>query len=207
MSKLVDVTGLRFGRLRVLHRADNTRQGAARWLSICDCGRTTNSTGYNLTSGTTLSCGCLAREKIKASTTKHGGWNTPVYNIWRAMVDRCTKPHCQLYSRYGARGIEVCEAWARDFSAFRDDMGPRPRGHSLERVDNNGNYEPKNVIWATAKVQNNNKRTSHVIEYRGQPMTVAQACQLAGMVCDGTAGSRIRSGWPIDLAIETPPTR
>jgi hypothetical protein len=122
------------------------------------------------------------------------------------MKRRCTKSKASDYGRYGGRGITVCDRWMV-FNNFIEDMGPRPTSeHSLERDNNDRGYEPANCRWATAIEQANNKRTSHIVEYRGERMTVANAARAAGAgVRRETAICRIRHGWPVTRAVETPP--
>lgn len=136
----------------------------------------------------------------------------PEYQVWCNMVARCTNPTRDDYSRYGGRGITVCQQWRSGtsdltgFEAFVRDIGPRPTPkHTLDRIDNDGNYEPGNCRWATALEQANNKRTSHFIVYRGRRMTIADAAREAGAgVTRETARCRIRTGWSIEAAVETP---
>lgn len=108
------------------------------------------------------SCGCYRREKVRVRNLKHGNavrkQTTTEYYIWNGMIRRCHNPKNKDYQRYGGRGIQVCERWRRDFSAFLVDMGPRPPNKSIDRINNDGNYEPLNCRWATAKEQRQNTR-------------------------------------------------
>lgn len=137
----------------------------------------------------------------------HGKTLTPEYQIWAAMIGRCETPSTTGYLNYGARGIKVCARWRHSFVAFIQDVGVRPSvAHSLDRIDNDGNYEPSNVRWSTRLEQANNKRTSRIVEYRGAQMTVADAARAGGAgVRRETAICRIRNGWSINAAVETPP--
>lgn len=123
------------------------------------------------------------------------------------MKDRCYNPRSQRYDRYGARGIRVCERWRRSFVKFYEDLGPRPSpAHSLERLDNDGNYEPSNVMWALRDRQNNNKSTSRFIEFRGERLTLTQWANRLG-IGTKTIEHRINIGWPIELALSLPVSR
>jgi hypothetical protein len=159
MSAMKDLIGQRFGRLTVVERAENYRT-EARWRCACDCGGDTRVTGYNLRSGSVQSCGCLRREvgveNGRLSAT-HGhardGKRTPEYRAWGNVIDRCTNPRAKQFPHYGGRGIKVCDRWLHGeggkhpFECFYEDLGPRPDGHSLDRINNDGNYEPGNVRW------------------------------------------------------------
>ena len=138
-------------------------------------------------------------------TVKHRLSKTPEHLIWSAMNARCNNPNNKNYGRYGARGISVCERW-KSFEAFIADMGPRPsKTHSLDRRDNDGNYEPSNCRWATKVEQSYNRCTNKFFEYRGKMMSVAEAVKLAGsLVKPMIARSRINTGWSVERAVETP---
>lgn len=124
----------------------------------CDCGGTTISQRTPLVKGVTKSCGCLSAKLSKKRFTKHGKYQTAEYTIWVGMIQRCENPKSFAYSYYGGRGIRVCERW-RLFENFLEDMGPRTsQSHSIDRINNDGNYEPSNCRWATPKEQSNNQR-------------------------------------------------
>lgn len=156
MPVAIDIVGRRFGRLVVLALHSNARRKPTRadrkWLCRCDCGELTVTRGVNLRSGNTKSCGCMWWETI----TTHGHCRTPEYRAWNQMIQRCTNPNSQRYSRYGGRGISVCQRWFR-FENFLADMGPRPPGYSIERIDNDGNYEPSNCVWIPRNQQQRNQ--------------------------------------------------
>lgn len=152
MNKIVDVLGKRFGRLTVISRAES-RGGRAHWNCQCDCGKKTVVSGAYLRKGHTKSCGCYNEDK----KIKHKMHGTPEYRSWNHMLQRCNNKNNHKYSDYGGRGITVYDKWLA-FENFFADMGRRPHGTTLERIDVNGNYEPSNCKWATATEQQRNQR-------------------------------------------------
>jgi hypothetical protein len=184
------VPGLRFGRL-VTFREDGRLGGSVAWICQCDCGTSHRTRGYQLTGGMIFSCGCLRREK--AST--HGMSRTPEYAAWIGIRNRCYNPNIDSYPNYGGRGISVCERWINSFENFYSDMGPRPsEGHSIDRMDANGNYEPSNCRWATLTEQNRNLRRNHRITVGGVTLCVAAWAERTG-ISAGTIHRRMRYGW------------
>ncbi len=192
----IDITDKRFGKLTAL-RFD----GDGKWLCRCDCGRTTFVFTSNLTKGNSQSCGCARVETL----FRHGMARTPVYRVWMSMRSRCNNPNDQAFANYGGRGIVVCERWA-DFANFIADMGVRPKGFQIDRIDNDGNYEPGNCRWVTAKQNLNNKRTSRKVEWRGETRTLTEWADRLGLH-QRTLFNRIGRGWDIERALTTPTLR
>lgn len=201
-----DLSGQRFGRLTAT-TFDGTRKGKSWWRCSCDCGAEKIVAYQHLARGLVKSCGCLRKERTRATMTKHGGsadGGARWYQAWSGMLGRCNNSNSARFHRYGGRGIRVCDRW-RDPLAFYADMGDPPEGHSLDRIDNDRDYSPDNCRWATAKEQNNNRCTTRMISFGGETMSAAVWAQRLG-IGKATMYYRLRE-WPLERALTEPPRR
>lgn len=200
--KPVDLT---YGRLTVL------RRDGAKVLCDCACGnRNVVAMAGDLRAGKRTSCGCIrpehARTTLREINTTHGRTKSTEYQIWVDMRRRCHQSDRPDYHRYGGRGISVCDRWMNDFSAFHTDMGPRPKGKTLERRNNDGNYSPENCYWATKREQTLNTRQVVMVTVGGERMTARDA-SLRISKNRGLVSNRLRAGWSIEDAVSKPPKR
>lgn len=158
----------------------------------CVCGITKNVNRYNLINGKSVSCGCT--KDRSTPVTKHGLSKTRAYRTWKAIKARCYRKSHSDYPRYGGRGIKVCDRWKNSFQEFYNDMGERPEGASIDRIDVDGNYSPENCQWATQTQQMRNTRRSRVVIIDGTSKTVAELSETSGIPAD-TIYKRINAGW------------
>lgn len=170
----------------------------------CSCGKIGIIACSKFESGSIFSCGCLRLERTSTQNLIDNRKKMPEYVIWGSIVQRCCNPNNIHYRHYGGRGITICDSWRSDFANFLNDMGRRPeKGYSVERIDNNGNYEMSNCKWATKKEQNNNTRKNIFIEMDGEKLTAAMWGEKLG-INSNIITSRIRKGWDGIRAIKTP---
>lgn len=196
--------GMKFGRLIVVREANRDQRNERQWLCRCDCGNEVVAPAYRLKSGNTNSCGCYRSQRQSETHATHKRTNTPEYESWSGMKKRCFNRRCKSYPDYGGRGITVCDRWSKSFQAFLDDMGLKPdSANSIERVNNNGNYEPGNCKWGTAVEQNRNKRNSRILTMDGTSMTVAAWSDRTGIDMS-TILQRKARGWTDSDALTRP---
>lgn len=192
----------KYGMLTVMKRDGSTEGGHAMYLCKCDCGTIKRIYGVGLNNKRTVSCGCK-RRSLGGKNKTHGLTKTRIYSIWSGMKARCLNRRDDAYKYYGGRGIAICERWL-SFENFLLDMGKEHTiGLTLERIDNNGNYEPSNVKWATLVEQANNKRNNRIIIVDGVTKTLSEYSKFSGIKVT-TIHNRIKSGWSNKDAVTIP---
>lgn len=193
-----DLVGLRVGKLTVVRFCGRVVDGERnyhyryRWLCRCDCGAEKEVATQHLRRGAVTSCGC-------SKLTKDGVTAHPMYQVWVNMFRRCNDPRDPSFPDYGGRGIRVCERW-HDPATFISDMGNRPAGATIERVDNGGPYSPENCVWADRVTQASNKRNVPTVEFLGECLSVAQWARKLGIPAE-TLRSRLKSGRTMQEAV------
>ena len=198
-----EMSGLRFGQLTVIEYSE-TRNGQAYWLCKCDCGNKIVARANHLRTGNIKSCGCL-RGKVNANRSKHGLSYSRIYNTYYGMVKRCNLPSNASFSRYGGRGIKICDEWLDKSNGFNNFLEwALSHGYSetltLDRIDVNGNYSPENCRWVTPKVQANNRSSNVIIEYNSESHTMSEWAEITGISQQAIA-SRLRKGWSVQRTL------
>jgi hypothetical protein len=193
--KKADLLGRKFGLLLAVSAAPSDARGQSRWLCRCECGKQTTLKAYNLVNGHTRSCGCLR-------APFDGTHATPTYRIWSGIISRCTSPGTSRYAYYGARGVTVCKRWLL-YESFLADMGERPPKMQIERIDNDGHYEPSNCRWATRNEQQRNKRSNRILVLGKERITLAEASERFGLKAN-TIRKRLDLGWSPVSAVTVP---
>ena len=195
MPRAIDLTGQKYGSIEVLERA-GTKGNHALWKCKCVCGIEFNATSNNLRTGNTKSCGCVQR-------MTHGMRRTRVYKIWTGMKERCQRLKSAAYENYGGRGIKVCARW-QEFEAFYDDMGDPPsEQHTLDRKDNDGDYEPGNCRWATEIEQHNNRSDNRMLTFQGKTQSMMDWVRETGLP-KSTIQKRLKRGWSVQKTLSEP---
>lgn len=202
-SKFTDLNGKEFGRWTVLSKAPQ-RSGKTHWFCRCECGKERSVPATKLLTEKSRGCGCVRRRPLGiVCGKKHGMSRTAEYVAWQQIRGRCENNARKDFHRYGGRNIRVSEQW-QSFEAFYDDMGPRPSSeHSIERRDNDGNYEKSNCYWATSKEQARNRRTSRLLTFKGETRCLTEWAEVVGLR-PITLTSRLRLGWSVERALTAP---
>jgi len=204
-SYVKNLTGKTFGLLTVIAFKETDLKNSF-WECLCKCGNVKVIKGRNMTSGTAVSCGCLRKENSIKAATKHGqAGKTRTYRIWQNMLSRCFNEKSTGYYRYGGRGIKVCARWCI-FLNFFEDMGEAVGDLSINRIDNDGNYEPGNCQWATQKEQARNTSRTVLLDYQGEIKKQKELCEEFG-VSYNMVRKRIKRGWNAQDAIHVAPKK
>jgi hypothetical protein len=209
MGKLIDLTGMRFGKWTVISRAEPGKYGATRWNCLCDCGNIRTVVGTSLRIGDSTQCkSCWAEEQNKKhgyTSERFGKRREKLYEVWAGIKYRCNNPNMKYYDRYGGRGISVCAEW-EEYSVFREwalSHGYK-EGLSINRIDNDGNYCPENCEWTSAKEQANNRSNNRNVTFNGETHSIAEWARISG-IADHILRVRIRKyKWDVEKAFTTP---
>lgn len=210
-SVLMDLSTMRFGRLQplALEHIRTTPSGSRKrfWRCRCDCGTDVVVWAGNLRTGKANSCGCLRRELVAAKNRSHGMSQTPEYKTWGGIKKRCFNSSYKSYADYGGRGITMCDRWLNSFENFLEDMGTKPSpDHSIERIDNDGHYEPSNCRWATRRDQAHNNRRNVHLTVDGITKPLSEWCREYA-ISHSSVLERLAKGWDTKRAVTHPPRR
>ncbi len=196
MGKLINLTGKRFGRLTIIERVQNNKYNKPQWLCRCMCNNKTIVSGHDLKNNNTKSCGCLRK------THGYSGCQQNItYVTWYNMIQRCTNSNRKDYEYYGRRGIKVCDKWL-SFESFLEDMGEKPKGLSLDKVDNNKGYCKANCRWVTRKEQQRNRRNNILITIDNITKCLAEWCEEFNLKYSKIKDRIKRYGWTPEEALE-----
>lgn len=215
MGNVKNISGKKINDWFVISENGRSKNGSVLFLCECECGNRRTVEGRSIRSGTSTNCGCKRRqhaaERSRAACTKHGGKSERLYGVWRGMKDRCKNPNSRFYSRYGGRGILVCDEWDSSYAKFREwalenGYDPTlPRGAcTLERTDNNLGYSPENCIWATSTVQCNNRSNNHLITFNEETHTLTEWSRMRGIRKDTLRRRLFEYGWSVERALNEP---
>lgn len=212
MNKPMDIIGKKFNRLTVLEFVGTDKYGNTKFLCECDCGNRKVLLGSKVKGGRTKSCGCLHSETARNNTKKHLSSHTKLYSVYAHILSRCFCKTNKNYHNYGGRGITVCEEWAdkeKGFDKFKEwayqngyDENAKFGNCTIDRINNDGNYEPSNCRWVDIKTQANNKRQNHLITFNGKMQNVTQWATELGFT-NSTLFNRIRKGWSVEETLTT----
>ena len=202
-KRSIDISGQVFHRLTAVCRHHKVKSGNVIWKCRCECGSITYASATQLRSGGRVSCGCYQREQQKVAVTTHGMSNSGTYRSWSSMLSRCGNPKAPDYSRYGGRGIVVCNAWIESFENFLNDMGERPYLHTIGRIDCNAGYDKKNCRWESREQQAQNRSNTVWLSFNGETMPLSVLARRCG-VSAGTITRRLKRGFSVDDSVKKP---
>jgi hypothetical protein len=199
----------KYGLLTPIEYSYNKKRNSDQfWLFNCDCGNKKIIRLYDVARGKTNSCGCLRKKQLaerNKSNAKHGYFGTSTYESWASIIERCCNTNSGNYHMYGAKGITMCQKWRESFEEFLKDMGERPEGFSIDRIDVYGNYEPENCRWASAKTQANNRTNNRKINFNNQNLNLSEWSDITG-IKPSTISKRIdKYGWSVEEALTRKP--
>lgn len=204
MGKFIDLSGRKFSRLTVIEKVGKSKNGQSIWKCKCDCGNITKVMYSNLTREHIKSCGCFKKESYGKSSVKHNKSRTRLYSTYYKIKGRCYNRNNPAYKNYGGRGIKICDEWLNKENGFINfynwaiengyDESKTKKEQTLDRINNNGNYEPSNCRWATAKEQASNTRNNHIVDYYGEKYILTQLSELLDIKVT-TLAWRLNNGW------------
>lgn len=201
MKSIIDITGEKFGKLTAIKYVGNRQ-----WLFKCDCGNTKVITTCAVVGKRVKSCGCLHLERCRSGLNQRrhghtvGGRRSPEHSVWTDILKRTTNKNHKFYNRYGGRGIKVCERWLK-FENFLSDMGKRPKGLTIDRIDNDCDYTKSNCKWSTRKEQARNRKTTKHITYKGQKKSLAEWCEIYKLPYARVFARLNKLHWSIEAAL------
>lgn len=203
--KALDLINQKFGKLTVLEKTGRKGEKVM-WKCQCDCGNFVFVPTFVLRGGKSKSCGCLKSERMIEHNTKHNLCQTKLYRIWKGIKQRCLNANHKQYNDYGGRGITICDDWKNDYLSFYNwsIQNGYAENLTIDRIDNNGNYEPLNCRWVDRKIQNNNSRHNHLITYNGKTLTISQWAELYNLTYTCLKNRINRYKWSIEKALTTP---
>ena len=198
-----NLIGRKYGYLTVIGDAGRTKKYEHLWLCKCECGNTKITRGNRLKTGSCKSCGCYQKQQVAKANTRHGKSRTKLYKVWSTMIQRCENSNVQEYKNYGQLGISVCSEW-HDFETFEkwSMLNGYTEGLTIDRINNQGNYNPRNCRWVSYTVQANNKQSNHLVTIGDETKTISEWCRVYH-INDSTVRSRLSYGWDEVEAITT----
>lgn len=209
-SRTKDLTGIKFGRLLVVSFSGYLPDGGtstkkhAEWQCNCDCGNTKRISAASLKKSHTQSCGCYQKDTTSLATITHNKSKTKIYHVWQGIKERCYNQKNSQFTNYGGRGITVCQRWLDSFENFLADMGQPPSiKHSIDRINNDGDYEPSNCRWATNTEQCRNMRKTVFVEYNGKVLSRIEWSSILG-ISDAALRHRLKKWKTVKRCFETP---